>query len=108
VGLTAGASTPNNVVGEVVARILAARGLTVAELGPASSAASSDRRTWPVRAYALGAEPSDDLSGRTTAAQRLAMMWPLAVEAWELTGRPFPQYVRSEIAVSRRPAGVVA
>jgi 4-hydroxy-3-methylbut-2-enyl diphosphate reductase len=35
VGLTAGASTPNNVVGEVVARILAARGRTVAELGPA-------------------------------------------------------------------------
>ena len=35
VGLTAGASTPNNVVGEVVARILAARGVTVADLGPA-------------------------------------------------------------------------
>ena len=35
VGLTAGASTPNNVVGEVVARILGARGSTVAELGPA-------------------------------------------------------------------------
>ena len=35
VGLTAGASTPNNVVGEVVARILAARGLTTADLGPA-------------------------------------------------------------------------
>jgi 4-hydroxy-3-methylbut-2-enyl diphosphate reductase len=35
VGLTAGASTPNNVVGEVVARILAARGLAAADLGPA-------------------------------------------------------------------------
>jgi 4-hydroxy-3-methylbut-2-enyl diphosphate reductase len=35
VGLTAGASTPNNVVGEVVARILAARGLTPDALGPA-------------------------------------------------------------------------
>jgi 4-hydroxy-3-methylbut-2-en-1-yl diphosphate reductase len=34
VGLTAGASTPNNVVGEVVARILAARGLATADLGP--------------------------------------------------------------------------
>jgi 4-hydroxy-3-methylbut-2-enyl diphosphate reductase IspH len=32
VGLTAGASTPNNVVGEVVERVLALRGLTVAEL----------------------------------------------------------------------------
>jgi 4-hydroxy-3-methylbut-2-enyl diphosphate reductase len=35
VGLTAGASTPNNVVGEVVARILAARGLATSDLGPA-------------------------------------------------------------------------
>ncbi|HEY7513409.1 MAG TPA: 4-hydroxy-3-methylbut-2-enyl diphosphate reductase [Vicinamibacteria bacterium] len=34
VGLTAGASTPNNVVGEVVERILALRGRTVDELGP--------------------------------------------------------------------------
>jgi 4-hydroxy-3-methylbut-2-enyl diphosphate reductase len=33
VGLTAGASTPNNVVGEVVARILALRGLAPADLG---------------------------------------------------------------------------
>jgi len=35
VGLTAGASTPNNVVGEVVERILALRGRTAAELQPA-------------------------------------------------------------------------
>ncbi len=34
VGLTAGASTPNNVVGEVVGRILAARGLAATDLGP--------------------------------------------------------------------------
>jgi 4-hydroxy-3-methylbut-2-en-1-yl diphosphate reductase len=34
VGLTAGASTPNNVVGEVVERILALRARTVEELGP--------------------------------------------------------------------------
>ncbi len=32
IGLTAGASTPNNVVGEVVARVLALRGLSPAEL----------------------------------------------------------------------------
>jgi 4-hydroxy-3-methylbut-2-enyl diphosphate reductase len=31
-GVTAGASTPNNVVGEVVKRILALRGLTPADL----------------------------------------------------------------------------
>ena len=32
IGLTAGASTPNNVVGEVVRRLLALRGRTVEEL----------------------------------------------------------------------------
>ena len=32
VGLTAGASTPNNVVGEVIERVLAARGLSAADL----------------------------------------------------------------------------
>jgi 4-hydroxy-3-methylbut-2-en-1-yl diphosphate reductase len=36
VGLTAGASTPNNVVGEVVARLLALRGLKPEALAPAS------------------------------------------------------------------------
>ena len=35
VGLTAGASTPNNVVGEVVERILSLRGRTVADFEPA-------------------------------------------------------------------------
>jgi 4-hydroxy-3-methylbut-2-enyl diphosphate reductase IspH len=34
-GLTAGASTPNNVVGEVVERILGLRGRRVEELQPA-------------------------------------------------------------------------
>jgi 4-hydroxy-3-methylbut-2-en-1-yl diphosphate reductase len=38
IGLTAGASTPNNVVGDVVARLLAARGLTVADLVSVASA----------------------------------------------------------------------
>jgi 4-hydroxy-3-methylbut-2-enyl diphosphate reductase len=35
VGLTAGASTPNNVVGEVIERVLALRGRSVADLAPA-------------------------------------------------------------------------
>ena len=35
IGLTAGASTPNNVVGDVVLRLLAARGLTPDQLEPA-------------------------------------------------------------------------
>jgi hypothetical protein len=32
----------------------------------------------------------DDLSDVTTAAERIAMMWPLAQEAWRLAGRPIP------------------
>jgi 4-hydroxy-3-methylbut-2-enyl diphosphate reductase len=34
IGLTAGASTPNNVVGDVVLRLLAARGLSPEQLQP--------------------------------------------------------------------------
>jgi 4-hydroxy-3-methylbut-2-enyl diphosphate reductase len=33
VGLTAGASTPNNKIGEAVARVLATRGVDVASIG---------------------------------------------------------------------------
>jgi hypothetical protein len=61
------------------------------------------RRTWPVRTFPLGAEPSEDLSRTSTAAERLAMMWPLALEAWSLTGRPLPEYRRSEAPVRRIP-----
>ena len=52
------------------------------------------RAAWPVRVFALGDEPSDDLSGSTTAEERLAMMWPLAVDAWTASGRPLPEYPR--------------
>ena len=64
------------------------------------------RRFWTVRAVKLGEEAGDDLSGWTTPAQRLEMMWPLAVEAWSLSGRPLPYYERRTIAVcvvSQRP-----
>ena len=27
------------------------------------------------------------------------MMWPLAVEAWRLTGRPMPEYTRETMPV---------
>ncbi|MCW5892993.1 MAG: hypothetical protein KIT14_20960 [bacterium] len=57
---------------------------------------SSDRSRWPVRRYRLGAEPEDVLE-TTTPAQRIAMMWPLAREAWLLSGRPLPIYDRSSI-----------
>jgi hypothetical protein len=52
------------------------------------------RARWPVRGFRLGEEPGEDLSATTTADERLAMMWPLALEAWRLTGRPLPDYRR--------------
>jgi hypothetical protein len=55
------------------------------------------RRGWTIRRFALGEEPGDDLSATTTPAERLAMMWPLAVEAWTLAGRSIPEYRRSEM-----------
>jgi len=57
------------------------------------------RRTWPVRRFSLGGEPPDDLRATTTAEERLAMMWPLALEAWALAGRDVPDYERSNAPV---------
>lgn len=57
------------------------------------------RRSWPIRVYRLGEEPDDDLSATTTAAERLAMMWPLAVDAWASSGQPIPEYPRNEMPV---------
>jgi hypothetical protein len=59
------------------------------------------RRSWPVKKYRLGSEPSDDLSDSTTPEQRLEMMWPLALEAWSLTGNPLPDYARRHAPVHR-------
>jgi hypothetical protein len=55
-----------------------------------------------VRKFHLGSEPSDDLSAFTTPEQRLEMMWPLALEAWTLTDKPFPDYDRSAVPVCVR------
>lgn len=56
-----------------------------------------ERASWPIRKYALGEEPDDDLSGSTTAEERLAMMWELARQAWLLSGRPMPEYDRASM-----------
>jgi hypothetical protein len=56
---------------------------------------SSSRAHWPIRRYALGSEPGDDLSQTTTPSARLAMMWGLAQEGWALAGRTLPTYDRA-------------
>jgi len=53
-------------------------------------------RTRALRRYPLGAEPGDDLSAQTTAAERLQMVDVLSRRMWELTGKPWPQIPRSE------------
>ena len=52
------------------------------------------RADWPVVVRRLD-EPGDDVSDVTTAAERIAMMWPLAQEAWRLAGRPIPTHDRA-------------
>jgi len=64
-------------------------------MGSAETAAEA-RRSWPIRRYRLGEEPSDDLSDVSTAAERLGMMWPLTRDAWRLAGREMPEYTRAE------------
>jgi len=55
--------------------------------------------------FRLGEEPGDDLSGETSPEDRIAAMWPLAVDAWTAAGRRLPTYSRERIPmrVVRRP-----
>ena len=59
-----------------------------------------DRSDWPVNVYKLSEEPGEDLSATTTPAERLAMMWPLALEAWALLGKELPDYDRANMPVA--------
>ena len=56
----------------------------------------------PIRVFRLGEEPGDDLSDCTTPEERIAMMWPLAVDAWTSAGRRLPGYSRD-----RKPGRIV-
>jgi hypothetical protein len=60
---------------------------------------AESRRTWVVHICRVEDQPRDDLSHQTTPDERLAMMWPLAVEAWRLSGRPIPVYNRASSPV---------
>lgn len=71
----------------------------------AQASGAAGRGSWPVRVFRLGAEPSDDLSATSTPEQRLEMMWPLALEAFALTGQPLPEYRRANTPVALRRLG---
>ena len=72
----------------------------------ARDARRENRARWPVRMFRLEDAPGPDLSATTTAEERLAMMWPLAREAWSLAGRAIPDYPRDRTPIRViRPAG---
>ena len=72
----------------------------------AREARRAARADWPVRKFRLETEPSPDLSATTTAEQRIAMMWPLARDAWAFAGRAIPDYPRARTPVRiLRPDG---
>jgi hypothetical protein len=54
---------------------------------------AAKRNGWPVQRFQLGSEPSHEVVGATMN-ERLAMMWPLALDAWASTGKPLPSYER--------------
>ncbi len=55
------------------------------------------RARWPIVRKELTDDPGDDLSETTTPGQRIAMMWPLAVEAWRVARKKIPDYARSHV-----------
>lgn len=56
------------------------------------------RRSWAAQVLRPGdAQPDDDLSLTTTAAQRLGMMWELVEQTWALSQRPIPTYERASM-----------
>lgn len=59
-----------------------------------------ERRPWPARVLPLEEAEPADLSATTTAEERLAMVWELSRRMWELTGRPLPDYSRSEMPIT--------
>ena len=65
----------------------------------AREARRAARAHWPVRKLRLEDAPGPDLSATTTAEERLAMMWPLACEAWTLAGRTIPDYPRHRMPI---------
>lgn len=57
------------------------------------------RAGWPVELRCLADADSSALMGGT-AEERLAAVWELTVQAWELSGRDIPTYVRADTPVT--------
>jgi len=64
-----------------------------------SSAQNRARQRGVLRVYRLGEEPGDDLSGTTTAAERVALVWELSRRMWALTGKPTGAVPRHQLPI---------
>ncbi len=64
------------------------------------------RASWPVEARSLADADRAAVMGGT-AAERIAAVWELTVQAWALSGRDIPAYTRAEtpVAVVLRASG---
>lgn len=60
---------------------------------------AGDRRKMTARVVDLRSDAAGDAHVSGTLAERLDMMAQLARVAWELAGRPFPQYVRATMPI---------
>ena len=69
----------------------------MADESEAAAQRRAARAAWPIARFVLGDESAEDISLVTTAAERIAMMWPLAEAAWKLAGRALPTYDRQHI-----------
>lgn len=61
----------------------------------ARDARAKARASWPVTRHSLN-EPPSDVVRTASPSERVAMVWALTVDAWTLSGRPIPDYPRSE------------
>jgi hypothetical protein len=61
--------------------------------------------TEQARILRLEDDADDDLSASTTVQERVAMVAILSRRMWEISGRPWPSYARSEIPIAIVRAG---
>jgi hypothetical protein len=55
-----------------------------------------NRGDWAVRRVSVDEDQELDVMQSTTPSARLEMMWRLAIDSWAMSGKPFPDYSRSE------------
>jgi len=64
-----------------------------------------DRSNWPVKftTHEQAAEDDDKFYASLSMAERIAMVWPMTVDAWTIAGIPFePRLRRDVVRIIRR------